>query len=437
MDLVLLIEDEPVLRSSMARAIAKLPGVEVADVGTVSAALVVIDARPPTMIVSDIDLPDRSGIELVGELGRRSLQIPILFVSGYLKAYGAQIPPHANVDVREKPVQLEELRAIVQSRLGHSMRAVEHAPFAVADYVQLACIGRHSVVIDVESGGENGRIIINNGLVWTAVDPKGDGVEAFRRLAFARDAVTRVRTLREDPGPQTMFGSWESVLLNAARIEDEETRDSLIETEQAEWFHGEPERAPETARSLHSPASPEPSPSVDVIGPPSPNQAPPASGVNSSLQHVVSGPLTQNASSLPNAQSTQSTRKAGELAPPLPPSKSEGHSPSGAPMSRPGFVWSLEPTPTPGAAQEKPAYSSVVAAASSGSPGSAEPEEGADDTAFNNAWDEGIAALLMKDYQAALAAFKAAEALRPDDPKVKTNLKRLREMGFGESAVGE
>src|SRR5690606_35563687 len=115
--IVLLLEDEPVLRSSMARGLSKLPGVTVVEAGTLQAALDAIDADPPQMIISDIDLPDRSGLELLGELGRRNLAIPILYVSAYLKAYGALIPPHANVDVREKPIDLQDLRAIVRQRL--------------------------------------------------------------------------------------------------------------------------------------------------------------------------------------------------------------------------------------------------------------------------------------------------------------------------------
>lgn len=419
MDLVLLIEDEAVLRSSMARAIAKLPGVEVADVGTVSAALAIIDSRPPKMIVSDIDLPDRSGIELLGELGRRSMQIPILYVSGYLKAYGSQIPPHANVDVREKPVQLEELRSIVQSRLGYSTSSTEHAPFAVADYIQLACIGRHSVIIDVESEEENGRVIVFNGLVWTAIDSRGVGVDAFRRLAFARNSVTRVRTLREDPGEQTMFGSWESVLLNAARVEDEETRDSLVELSgDMDWFGGA-EGMPTTARSpQNDETAPEPAPRVNVVDAPRPAMAEPVSDFARSAQKAVSGSHPE--------ERDESTQQAPE--PPQAP-------PSVPPVSRSGFVWRIDPTPAPEAVSTvvsaSPAPAQEPAAASAGS------DESGEDLVFNDAWDAGIAALLVKDYRGAFEAFKAAEAIRGDDPKVQANLKRLRELGYGEPAAGE
>ena len=110
---VLLVEDEPVLRGSMARGIGKLPSVEVLEAGNLAEALAFIDATPPNAIISDIDLPGRTGLELIGELRRRDLTIPVLYVSAYLKAYRSQIPPNARVDILEKPVPLEQLRAWV------------------------------------------------------------------------------------------------------------------------------------------------------------------------------------------------------------------------------------------------------------------------------------------------------------------------------------
>lgn len=229
MPVVVLLEDEPVLRSSMARGLAKLPGVTVVEAGTVQAALDAIDAETPQMIVSDIDLPDRSGLELLGELGHRQLAVPILFVSAYLKAYGALIPPHANVDVREKPIDLEDLRAIVRQRLAAT--SINETPFGPSDYIQLACLGHRSVLIDVASEAGEGFIIVHQGVLWTARDAQGEGEEAFRRLVFLEGAAAHVRSWTGDPGPRTIHRGWEAMLLDAARQLDERGRDMANEGE--------------------------------------------------------------------------------------------------------------------------------------------------------------------------------------------------------------
>lgn len=225
---VLIVEDETVLRSAMARGIAKMSGVTVAEAGTLQAAIEQIDVQPPGMIISDIDLPDRSGLELLGELGRRGLRVPVVFVSAYLKAYGAQIPPHADVEVREKPIQLDELRALVEQRLTGAART-EEAPFGPADYLQLACLGHRSVVIEVEGGDVEGSIVVHEGTLWSARDRRGVGEGAFQRLAFSEGAAVRVRVLHEDPGPRILHVGWEQLLIDAARRHDEEVRDSLLD----------------------------------------------------------------------------------------------------------------------------------------------------------------------------------------------------------------
>lgn len=218
---VLVVEDEAVLRGSMVRALAKVPGVDVAGAGTIGEALTQIDAAPPSLIVSDIDLPDRSGIELIGELSRRGLRVPILFVSAYLKAYRSSIPPHADVEVMEKPISLDDLRAVVRRRLGASSDAEEPAPFGVPEYLQLACLGRHTAAIEIGPAGRDGRVTIVNGELWSAADAHGHGEEAFRRLVLAPPANVHCVTKRGDPGARDLHAGWEQLLLDAARAHDE------------------------------------------------------------------------------------------------------------------------------------------------------------------------------------------------------------------------
>jgi len=316
MPIVLLLEDEPVLRSSMARGLSKLPGVTVVEAGTMQAALEAIDAETPQMIISDIDLPDRSGLELLGELGRRNLAVPILFVSAYLKAYGALIPPHANVDVREKPLDLQDLRAIVRNRLAATN--VSDAPFGPSDYIQLACLGHRSVLIEVESPAGEGFIVVHQGVLWTASDRAGEGEQAFRRLVFLPDAIARVRSWTGNPGKRTIERGWEALLLDAAREMDERAKDG-----------------------------------VDI-----------------------------------DAVFDEAAGVVFEPEPEVP----------------------LAPAPKPSAAPPKQVE--------------ADP--------FTRAFDEGVSALLVKDYGRAYAAFTEAASHRPEDTKTLANLERLRQLGYGQ-----
>ncbi len=221
---VLILEDEHMLRLTMAKGLGKLPGVTVTDCATVDDAVRVIDGSPPDVVVSDIDLPGRSGLELLGEFGRRGLHVPVVFVTGYLRAYRSQIPQHADVDVLEKPVSLKRLREVVQSRIGGGGEP-KGGPFGVTDYLQLACMGNHSVVLRVTKQGKPlGRIEVWKGQVVAAADEDGAGEAAFCRLAFADDARVACASIVSCPEQINIDKGWEVLLLDAVRRMDEEKR---------------------------------------------------------------------------------------------------------------------------------------------------------------------------------------------------------------------
>lgn len=259
---VLIVEDETVLRASMARALAKLPA-DVVEAGTVSEARAALGRGLPDVIVSDLDLPDGTGIELIGELGRLRARVPVVFVSAYLRAFRAQIPPHADVEVREKPVALDELRALVRERIGGV--ASGSPPFAVADYLQLACLGKHSVVVEV--GG--GFIEVVKGEIWHAQDATGTGLPALRRLTFAGGAEVTCRTLVAAPHERSVEGKWEALLLDGARAWDEQQRGGdEPDLEFMLTITGEQAQLQMQAQALVSPPVPAPPPAapVDAFG---------------------------------------------------------------------------------------------------------------------------------------------------------------------------
>lgn len=216
---LLVVEDEPVLRASVVRGLAKLSGVEIMDAGTTSEARKLIAAMPPAMMISDLDLPDGSGVELLVDLERRGLRIPVVFASGFLRRF--QIPAREDIVLLEKPVALATLRRLVTERLGGAPQA---SPFGLADYVQLAGLGRRSVHLLVHREGATvGEVVIRDGEAWHAVDAKGHGVEAFRRLVTARDVTVEAKHPTETA--RTLTGSCEQVLLDTMRLEDESHRD--------------------------------------------------------------------------------------------------------------------------------------------------------------------------------------------------------------------
>lgn len=232
----------------MARALSRLHGVEVIEAGSVREARAALERGAPAVLVSDLDLPDGSGVEIAALLDQARIRIPIIFVSAYVSRFRAQLVRRTDVEVYEKPLPMDRLRARVENALVST--SAGPAPFGVADYVQLAAMGRHTVVLEVRGIKVEGRIVIERGEARSAVDSIGGGMDAFRRLAFLETATVRCRGLaRGEAFERNISGSCESILLEAARMHDEWARP-----------RGESELEHELEHELAAEAAPEPAP---------------------------------------------------------------------------------------------------------------------------------------------------------------------------------
>ena len=79
---VLVVDDHPLLREGITTLLEAEPGFTViGQVGTVGAAVDAIEADPPDLVVSDLSLPDRNGLELIRETLARFPEIQFLVVS--------------------------------------------------------------------------------------------------------------------------------------------------------------------------------------------------------------------------------------------------------------------------------------------------------------------------------------------------------------------
>lgn len=455
MSLVMLIEDEPVLRSSMSRCLARLPDVEVVDASLLRDAMRLLDAERPDLIISDLDLPDGSGIEILAAMDQLGLRVPVIFVTAYLRSFRGQLPERGDIEVYEKPLSLARLREIVVRHLDVRQSVAHDSPFTLADYLQLACMGRHSVRLEVSRQGDVvGQITVVQGQVWSAEAGRERGEDAVATLAFGiAGAQTEVRRLRSQPGARDVQRPWQHILLNAARVHDEAVRNrggrasDSIES----IAPREPQPAPISVAPRPSPASSRPG----TIAPRTPSNAPRrvASAAPRGKGSYIFGQLPEStpppAASEPPAtvpptavvdqtpttllrpdlpriedgrSRPQLPRLPRDRAPTPPPLR-----PSGAPRAlRPPAQsekapWSA-PTP-PLVTSDAPAETPVEAAVEA-------PVEGD----FEALMDDGLDAMLRRDYPAAWVALSRADQIRPDVPTVLANLARLRHLGYGDEA---
>ena len=78
---ILLVEDDDGARGALARLLGRA-GHDVVAVGTVAAALAAMDDGPVNVVVTDLALPDGSGLDLVRRLRATRPSLPVLLITG-------------------------------------------------------------------------------------------------------------------------------------------------------------------------------------------------------------------------------------------------------------------------------------------------------------------------------------------------------------------
>lgn len=84
---ILLVEDDPLLRQAF-RLLLEDAGYVVAEAGTAAEALESVAARPPQLVLLDLGLPDRPGLEVARTLSGApaTARIPIVALTGRVGA---------------------------------------------------------------------------------------------------------------------------------------------------------------------------------------------------------------------------------------------------------------------------------------------------------------------------------------------------------------
>lgn len=82
MNKILLVDDHPLLREGLGRLISAESGLRVCGMaGTVQDALSMIESEKPDLVITDLTLPGRNGLELIKDLVATHPEIPVIVLS--------------------------------------------------------------------------------------------------------------------------------------------------------------------------------------------------------------------------------------------------------------------------------------------------------------------------------------------------------------------
>ena len=153
---LLIVDDEPVLARELSRSLAA-EGHEVRTVATGAEAIEANRARPPDLVLLDLRLPDRSGLEVLRELRGLDPGLPVVLMTAHGSVRDAvKAMREGASDYLAKPLDLDEVGLLVERILAQRRRDRE------LDYLrdrerQLGVVGRDHRVLKIFAYAERLR----------------------------------------------------------------------------------------------------------------------------------------------------------------------------------------------------------------------------------------------------------------------------------------
>ncbi len=199
-------------------------------------ALSTIQQREIEMAVLDINMPMMDGVQLLGMLHRRHPEVKKVMLTGvanethrtHCLASGAEL-------FLEKPVTQDGMQ-FVFNVLNDLITWKQHDGFAgtlrqvgLTDLIQIECLRRSSCVLEIRAAQTQGEIYIECGAIVHAETGSVSGEKALHRLLSLDNGQFHLYPYRQ-PAERTVHGSWEWLLMESARMRDEEksARDKTV-----------------------------------------------------------------------------------------------------------------------------------------------------------------------------------------------------------------
>jgi DNA-binding NtrC family response regulator len=127
---VLIVEDRESLRRMLERALAG-EGYEVAAAATGGEGVRAARERPFDLVLTDLKLPDLSGLEVLAASRAAQPRVPVVVLTGYgTVAAAVEAMKLGAYDFLEKPVELDDLLRLVEGAIGQPEPATFAAPGA-------------------------------------------------------------------------------------------------------------------------------------------------------------------------------------------------------------------------------------------------------------------------------------------------------------------
>ncbi len=226
---ILLVDDEPSFTETMTHILAAHQ-FDVDAVNGAGEAIEKIKSKQYNLLITDINMPDMDGIELIRQVRTMKPDIPIMIVTGF--------PSHESqeeafnmgvVNYLVKPFSTKRFLELVQKSLNSERDGfIGPVELSSSDLIQMYSLEARSLVLEVQQGKDIGRIYINKGIVIHAETKDNHGEEAFYEIQTWKTGVFRTSSIEKEVA-KTINKSVDVLLVESARRMDELSKASNLQ----------------------------------------------------------------------------------------------------------------------------------------------------------------------------------------------------------------
>ena len=179
---VWVVDDDASIRWVLERALVDA-GLSVREFGDIDEAMRVMGHELPNVVITDIKMPSRKGLEFLETLGDRFPEIPVIVMTAYTNLDNSVSPYNSSAfEYLLKPFDLDEATTLVKRALAR------HTDWQTAlrqSVEERLAIGSSNLMGDF--GVEFERVLLQVALAFTG----GRKQEAARRIGWSRNTLAR------------------------------------------------------------------------------------------------------------------------------------------------------------------------------------------------------------------------------------------------------
>lgn len=192
-----------------------------------ASALRALDAQQVDLAVLDVRMPVVDGVQLLLLINRKHPQLKKAVLSGFLDdecrshAFngGAELVLEKPRDPKGYEALYTALNELVRLPVEQGFRGMLRR-VGIEDIIQMECLNRHSLILELTGRGQRGRIYIRTGALIHAECGGVTGEAGLQQLLTLKGGEFKHLPFAEPPR-ETLEGSWEFLLLEAVRQRDE------------------------------------------------------------------------------------------------------------------------------------------------------------------------------------------------------------------------